>query len=131
MHKLSGPSGGNLFRLLANCFLLFCSNLFIFPTLLAEIPSRHRVPNEWVLLYIARVHLFFYFTVQITMVNGMKIILLKNIEIKLKYFYTSFSFFSLAIYLGSVLVPSLQIVIQLPSTYEKQHCKGEPYWFSI
>ena len=32
--------------------------------------------------------------------------------------------------LGRVAVPSSKIVINLPRTYEKLHCKGEPYWIS-
>ena len=31
--------------------------------------------------------------------------------------------------LGSVLVPSPKIAINLPRTYEKPHCKREPYRF--
>ena len=34
-----------------------------------------------------------------------------------------------AISLGMVVVPSLKIVINLPRTYEKLPCKGEPYQF--
>ena len=33
-----------------------------------------------------------------------------------------------AIHLGRVVVPSPKIVMNLPRTYEKLHCKGEPFW---
>ena len=39
MHNPDNYSGGDLFRLLANCFLYYCSDsaVFIFPTLLTDI----------------------------------------------------------------------------------------------
>ena len=46
------------FRLLANCFLLLCSNLvvLIYPTSLAYIqrPSRHRVHGVWTYSYLTQ-----------------------------------------------------------------------------
>ena len=38
LRHIAYPSGGDLFRQLANCFLLFCSDLsaLIFPTLMAD-----------------------------------------------------------------------------------------------
>ena len=35
-----------------------------------------------------------------------------------------------ALYLGMVDVPSQNLIINLPMTYTKLHCKGEPYQFS-
>ena len=60
LRHMAYPSGGDLFRLLANCSLLFCSDLsaLIFPTLMADlknsIRSWHRVLASWVELLIAR-----------------------------------------------------------------------------
>ena len=39
-------------------------------------------------------------------------------------------FFHWVISLGRVVLPSPKIVINLPRTNEKVHCKGETYWFS-
>ena len=39
-------------------------------------------------------------------------------------------FFLGAIDLGRVVVPCTKIVINLPWTYKKLHCKGNPYRFS-
>ena len=46
--QLTGQSGGDLFRLLANCFVLFCSDLAVltFPTHLADI-QRHNKKSAY------------------------------------------------------------------------------------
>ena len=41
------------------------------------------------------------------------------------------NFFLLAISLGRMEGPSLKKVINLPRTYLKLPCKGEPYWFKF
>ena len=51
VNTTTGPSGGTIFRLLANCFLLFCRDLavFVFQTRLAYIQnlieSRHGIQH--------------------------------------------------------------------------------------
>ena len=45
----------DLFRLLANCFMLFCSDLAVYMGDIQDpIKSRHRVPTPWLELHIAR-----------------------------------------------------------------------------
>ena len=53
-----------------------------------------------------------------------------NIVLKEKYKIIKGAIILRAISLGRVAVPSPKIIIKLPRTYEKLHCKGEPYRFS-
>ena len=69
MCNLPTTSGGDSFRLLANCFLFLFrdSAVFIFPTLLAyfkdPIQNQDKVPALWVELHISHSPLFFYFNI--------------------------------------------------------------------
>ena len=51
--QTTSPSGGNLFRLIANCFMLFCIDLsvLVFPTLLADVqrPNWKSFQSIWML----------------------------------------------------------------------------------
>ena len=65
----SGPTGGDPFGLLANCFLFFCMDpaVFVFPMLIADfkdtLQNQDRVPAVWAKFYIAHppsIHLLKY-----------------------------------------------------------------------